>query len=480
VNVSPGGGGTVAVNGYTPSSYPYSKRFTQNTHVPLEAVPAPGYDFASWNGDLTGSINPTSIQMTCSKSVTAHFSPQGNPGPQNSIGDHVWEDTNANGIQDDNESGIDHITVNLYLSDGSFIGSTTTSNGGSYSFNDLEPGDYFLEFVAPSGYVFSPKNQGDDDTGDSDADLSGQTDLVGLGSEEENLNIDAGLFQPDSCRYDIPLIPGYNLVSLPLIPDKPDIAAMMTGLDFIQVARYVADGNPNPNDWFLYNPPPAPSDLDMMPDGWGYWINMSSARVLTFDGGALAPPPALLPYYDVTIGWNLIGFTSTIPRTPEEYLASIDGKYGLIYGFADGIYFLVGSPGHEELQPGGGYWIAMLEPGTIHPALEQVIEDITPAEAYTLILDNEQNLNFIILDVRTPEEYASSYIEDAINLDYFSPTFTEVLSRLAKNKTYLVYCKSGGRSAFTRDIMSDLGFREVYNMLGGITQWKAEGYPVVE
>lgn len=479
MNVSPGGGGNVEVDGYTPASYPYSRSFVQYTNVPLEAVPSAGYEFANWSGDLTGSINPTSINMTCSKSVTAHFTLKENPGPTSSIGDRVWEDTNVNGIQDFGESGIEDITVNLYFSGGTLAGSTRTGAGGSYSFSSLESGYYYLEFVQPYGYIFSPKDQVTDDTIDSDADSSGRTDVVVLGSDEENLTVDAGLFRPGNCRSNLPLVQGYNLVSLPLIPDDPDIAVKMAGLNFLQVALYIADGNPTPSDWFFYNRPPAPSYLSLMIDGWGFWINMGQSGELAFEGNALLPPPAPTPYYDLLPGWNLIGFTSTIPRLPQDYLVSIAGKYGPIYGFTEGAYFVVGTPGYEYLQPGFGYWIAMFEAGTIHPFLEQIIADITTAEAYTMIMNNQQNSNFVILDVRTPEEFASGHIEDAVNLNYFSPTFQEELGSLAKNRTYLVYCKSGGRSRWTLDMISDLGFREAYNMLGGIIQWQAEGYPIV-
>ena len=53
----------------------------------------------------------------------------------------------------------------------------------------------------------------------------------------------------------------------------------------------------------------------------------------------------------------------------------------------------------------------------------QIIENITPEEVNTLIQENKDNPNFVILDVRTPEEYLSGHIENAVNLDYYSDTF---------------------------------------------------------
>lgn len=109
----------------------------------------------------------------------------------------------------------------------------------------------------------------------------------------------------------------------------------------------------------------------------------------------------------------------------------------------------------------------------------QIIKDITPQEAFTLIQDKQDNLDFVILDVRTPEEFADEHIENALNLDYHSETFGDWLNILDKNKTYLIYCRSGGRSGRALDIMEELNFREVYNMSGGINQWKAEWLPTV-
>ncbi len=107
----------------------------------------------------------------------------------------------------------------------------------------------------------------------------------------------------------------------------------------------------------------------------------------------------------------------------------------------------------------------------------QIIENITPEEAFTLIQNNQNNPDFAIIDVRTPEEVASGYIANAINIDFHSPAFYEKISKLDKNKTYLIYCQSGNRSGKALDIMAELNFREVYNILGGILAWKAEGLP---
>ncbi len=109
----------------------------------------------------------------------------------------------------------------------------------------------------------------------------------------------------------------------------------------------------------------------------------------------------------------------------------------------------------------------------------QIIEDITPQEAFTLIQDNQGNPDFVIIDVRTPAEFAGEHIENAVNMDFYSDTFRDELDKLDKDKIYLIYCRSGGRSGSTLDIMAELNFNEVYNILGGINQWKTEGLPTV-
>jgi len=117
---------------------------------------------------------------------------------------------------------------------------------------------------------------------------------------------------------------------------------------------------------------------------------------------------------------------------------------------------------------------------TPQEAPTQIIADINTEQALTLIEDNQDNPDFVIIDVRTPAEFDSGHIENAINLDYNSETFRDELNNLDKDKTYLVYCGSGGRSAGALDIMEKLGFIEAYNMLGGINQWKQDGLPTTE
>lgn len=80
--------------------------------------------------------------------------------------------------------------------------------------------------------------------------------------------------------------------------------------------------------------------------------------------------------------------------------------------------------------------------------------------------------NTVILDVRTPGETAGGVIEGAIELDYRAPDFAAKIAELDKDKTYLVYCASGGRSGKACQMMQGAGFKEVYNLKGGYRGWK--------
>lgn len=110
----------------------------------------------------------------------------------------------------------------------------------------------------------------------------------------------------------------------------------------------------------------------------------------------------------------------------------------------------------------------------------QIIKDVSPQEAHGLIQQNAGNADFVILDVRTPQEYAAGHIAGSVNLDFYRSDFEAGLDKLDKTRVYLVYCRSGHRSGQAVDIMRKLGFAEVYNMDGGIVDWETAGLPTVK
>lgn len=115
------------------------------------------------------------------------------------LGDRVWYDTNANGVQDIGESGADGVTVTLLDAGGAPLRTTVTAGGGLYRFIGLLAGDYRLQFTPPTGYALSPQNVGMDDALDSDPDpFTGLTGLINLTLDETDLTWDAGLQQAGS------------------------------------------------------------------------------------------------------------------------------------------------------------------------------------------------------------------------------------------------------------------------------------------
>ncbi len=112
-----------------------------------------------------------------------------------SLGDTVWIDENQNGIQDADEPGFPEVTVNLYNCEDVLIATTMTDANGFYLFDNLIPGDYYVEFIEPEGYDFTMQDQGTDDMVDSDADPStGMTTCTTLDSGENDMSWDAGLY----------------------------------------------------------------------------------------------------------------------------------------------------------------------------------------------------------------------------------------------------------------------------------------------
>lgn len=79
----------------------------------------------------------------------------------------------------------------------------------------------------------------------------------------------------------------------------------------------------------------------------------------------------------------------------------------------------------------------------------------------------------VILDVRTPAETAQGKVANALEIDIQSPNFKQQIEALDKDKTYLVYCKAGGRSARACSAMQEMGFNELYNLEGGFTAFSA-------
>lgn len=110
-----------------------------------------------------------------------------------SIGDKVWKDLDKDGKQDAGEWGVEGVTVNLFDADMNVIETVTTDEDGMYLFDELEAGDYYVQFVSPDGMEFTRQDRGSNDDRDSDAGNDGKTDLIELAEGEHIDNVDAGL-----------------------------------------------------------------------------------------------------------------------------------------------------------------------------------------------------------------------------------------------------------------------------------------------
>ena len=103
------------------------------------------------------------------------------------------------------------------------------------------------------------------------------------------------------------------------------------------------------------------------------------------------------------------------------------------------------------------------------------------AREFKVLLDRHQgDPDVVLLDVRTPKEFQDGHIDGAILLDYYSSDYVERLKALDREKTYLIYCRSGNRSGKSLAIFEKLGFRRAYHMETGVIGWSREKYPLVQ
>ncbi|MBC4018116.1 SdrD B-like domain-containing protein, partial [Siccirubricoccus deserti] len=184
-----GSAGAYRFTGLVPGTY--STRFvTPDGYVPT--VANQGSDDAA-DSDAVGGVTQ---QVTLASGEFNGTLDAGFYRPA-SLGDYVFEDRNANGVQDSGEAGIAGVTVELLDATGAVVATTITGSAGAYRFTGLVPGTYSTRFVTPDGYVPTVANQGSDDAADSDA-VGGVTQQVTLASGEFNGTLDAGFYRPAS------------------------------------------------------------------------------------------------------------------------------------------------------------------------------------------------------------------------------------------------------------------------------------------
>lgn len=119
-----------------------------------------------------------------------------------------------------------------------------------------------------------------------------------------------------------------------------------------------------------------------------------------------------------------------------------------------------------------GMFAACQQPTTVQ---SQVTENVELAVFEKYIADKQ---GAQLLDVRTPDEFKNGHIKGALNLDIYDADFDAKLAKLDHDKPVLVYCKSGGRSGQAAEKMKTMGFKEVYNLKGGMLAWSNAGKAV--
>lgn len=116
----------------------------------------------------------------------------------------------------------------------------------------------------------------------------------------------------------------------------------------------------------------------------------------------------------------------------------------------------------------------VLSVGSCKQQIKGEVKVISPEEMNTFLqLDNVQ-----LVDVRTSEEYKKEFIQNAQNINFLSPTFLDEFNKLDKEKPVFIYCGSGGRSAKCAEKLLEAGFVKIYDLEGGISKWKHDGFEV--
>lgn len=92
----------------------------------------------------------------------------------------------------------------------------------------------------------------------------------------------------------------------------------------------------------------------------------------------------------------------------------------------------------------------------------------------------EKSVNHSIIDVRTPQEFSEGHIEGAVNINFFDETFLDQISKYEKNEPLFIYCKSGNRSGQASKKLLDLGYKEIYDLEGGILNWMKNNNEIVK
>ena len=90
-----------------------------------------------------------------------------------------------------------------------------------------------------------------------------------------------------------------------------------------------------------------------------------------------------------------------------------------------------------------------------------------------------QDTDYILVDVRTIEEYESGHIQDAVNFDFYSESFQKEILSIDKRSSIILYCRTQNRSIKTANYLKENGYKEITVIEGGITSWVKNGNDLV-
>lgn len=102
--------------------------------------------------------------------------------------------------------------------------------------------------------------------------------------------------------------------------------------------------------------------------------------------------------------------------------------------------------------------------------------DVTARQVAEML---RKDTSIILVDVRTPEEYQQGHIKGARLMDFYSAEFHAMMQTLPQDRPVILYCRSGRRSDEAMKFLTSIGYSRVFNMLGGIIQWKKDRQPIV-
>ena len=158
------------------------------------SVPAGDYTVVQLQPDEYGTTTPNTLDIVLPVGGISDVNFGEDPA---SISGVIWEDLNADGIEDPTEPGVPGVVINLYDADGVLIASTTTDSDGSYKFVDLPAGDYTVELETPDEMVVTSPEAGSDDEVDSDFPYVTTVVVVQVSAGEDVTNIDGGIVEED-------------------------------------------------------------------------------------------------------------------------------------------------------------------------------------------------------------------------------------------------------------------------------------------